>query len=208
MIISHYNAVDLRDHYIPKERQDFLANAERSPIGLGRLVEYIRTLEAAFNADGQTLVRLVHKFLSSSPAFQSDAKYSEGEIKNWKKIRDNLSHAGYTKNWVPERVSWQVLPRLRQAAFDVVISKRNWNKKDLERNSSISMNCYTKSDDGILFIKDTGKIKLSPFTYDRVGISYHNGYWLKAVAQSLNTERIDYLRPILEKFSDLELNVN
>ncbi len=207
MPLSHYNPEEFSGHYIAKVRQDFLAAAERSALGRARVSDYVRTLEAAFALAGDPLIKAVTAFLSASPMFRGTAAYTKSEVRSWIAVRGRLVHADKKKNWIDMSEAWPLVPRLRQAVFDVVVSKENWNSKGLERIDKLLMNAVVRHADhsGLTLRKNSGTVQLTTFNVDRLGTSFFNKSWLPRVAGESKLQTVPYLEPLMAKFPNLSL---
>jgi hypothetical protein len=114
--------------------------------GTGPFRDFIRLFERAFALGGRAMVEPLANFLSAS-----GQGYSRPEIAKWLDMRAGVTHAD-KRNEILFRgdVAW-LTPRLRQAAFDVLLNKNAWRSPDLERRSTWSPAVGTSSPDADMF---------------------------------------------------------
>ncbi len=111
-----------------------LAEALAQSNPAGRFNEFIRVFEHAFRASSAPLVQPLYDFLSGNAQ-----GYSHAEVRNWiTVVRHQTRHADL-KNQPTFLLSAEVrpyIPRVKQAAFDVLFNKAIWHDISVKRRSS------------------------------------------------------------------------
>ena len=105
-----------------------LANAHLT----GRFHELIRLFEFAFAENGNRLVLHVAEFLSAWPLFA----YSKTEVKRWLiRLRNPATHVDRAgrSGIVVEVDLRSVIGRMTMAAYDVLLNKRSWGDRSVDR---------------------------------------------------------------------------
>ena len=118
--------------------------------GVGKLHELVRVLESGFAVSGNRLVDPLTEFLSSYPG--SNASYGRGEVRRWlKDLRDPATHADlrFSKHVVLDPDVEADLPRIEQAAYDVLLNKKGWNHSDSAREQRWSFPAITRRDGSV-----------------------------------------------------------
>jgi hypothetical protein len=104
-----------------------LAEAIANDLPSSQFREFIKLFERGFGEGGHKLIRPLSAYLQSNTL-----RYVEEEVKNWLKIRDGLTHADKRKRFLlGSDVAW-IVNRIKQAAYDVLLNKKNWNEGDYE----------------------------------------------------------------------------
>lgn len=106
-----------------------LAEANTHQHGIGKMHEYIRIFERGFKLPPKKLVEPLHKFLNPK------LNYTTTEIKNWFKKRDEITHADQRSFFAIEKDVRAIIPRMEQAAYDVLINKKEWRSPNVERRN-------------------------------------------------------------------------
>ena len=108
------------------------ALSEESPGGRAR--ELYRLIEAAFGDGIGALKKPLYEFLDTAP---QSMNYSKRETDGWVSIRGKVMHgdryAALDSDVVP------FLGRLLWAAYDLLLHKRNWGRKDALRRVGLAM---------------------------------------------------------------------
>lgn len=124
-----------------------LAEALAHKHATGRFHELIRVMERGFGLGGHALIAPLAAFLAKA-AHQG---YTKVEIKRWLEIRDGVTHADRRHSILFQGDVATVVGRLLQAAYEVLLNKRNWRKADNARTERWVMPLGTTSADGDLF---------------------------------------------------------
>lgn len=96
----------------------------------GRFHEYMRIFERAFHRASSSLIDPLTKFLSGRDSYG----YERDEVSGWiHDIRHPLTHADERDEFLVEADVRPVIPRVRQAAFDVLLNKEEWRSGDTSR---------------------------------------------------------------------------
>lgn len=99
--------------------------------GVAKLHEVMRLFENAFAVAGGRLIDPLTDFLRSH---EWSLQYSRGEVRDWiRRLRDPGTHADRTKQVLLDPDVQPHLPRLQQAAYDVLFNKRHWHRSDSAR---------------------------------------------------------------------------
>lgn len=153
----------------------------------GQLHELIRVLEVAFARAGTGLEKPLRQFLLQKPVFG----YTEKEVHEWTSLRDRATHADgkKSKSLALEGDVRPYAARIEQAAFDVLLNKRDWHTPTSDRRDVWTPSLVTKSQSeehiGVVSRKN-GKhpysaILLDPFSvfpHDRLRINNESeGAW-------------------------------
>lgn len=155
--------------HLVKDRRSglaIMAEAIGSDHLTGRFHEYQRLFELAFNASSSKLVKLLHNFLK-----RNNLNYTRGEIKKWLiKLRHPATHADLKKTdyFVLERDIQPIISRMEQAAYDVLMNKKEWHSHSIERRSFWTIPCGTKSSENDLFIVKGNDMKLQMKAMDHL----------------------------------------
>lgn len=100
--------------------------------GIAKLHELIRVFENAFAVGGGRLIDPLTDFLRSH---QWELGYTRGEVRGWiRELRDPATHADRARSQVLLDPDVEPrLPRIEQAAYDVLFNKRHWHRSDSQR---------------------------------------------------------------------------
>lgn len=124
-----------------------LAAALAAGHGVPKLHELIRVFEHAFAVGGARLVDPLLEFLRSYPEW--DLGWTHGEVRHWiQGLRDPATHADLrlaTRVLMDPDVE-EFLPRIEQAAYDVLFNKANWHRADPARAQRWVFNTMLKRD--------------------------------------------------------------
>jgi len=121
-----------------------LAEAINNRHMTGRFREFIRLFERAFTKSSTKLIEPLYKFLS-----QSGLGYEKEEIEDWLiKIRHPATHADEKEFFVTEPDVFPVIGRVEQAAYDVLMNKRDWRSTSFSRRNIWRAPCGSKNRQG------------------------------------------------------------
>lgn len=111
-----------------------LSSALSAGRGVAKLHDLMRVFENAFACAGvKLLVDPLTEFLKSYPW---DVGYTRDEVRGWiKELRNPATHADLTqaRTVLLDPDIEPYLPRVEQAAYDVLFNKRDWHKPDSAR---------------------------------------------------------------------------
>lgn len=98
----------------------------------GRYHEFIRLYERAFQLSISQLDKKLFQFLRDS-----ELGYERDEIKTWIQLRDAATHADERKSnhLVLESDVTRFIPRMKQAAYDLLLNKKVWRDRSSERRN-------------------------------------------------------------------------
>lgn len=111
-----------------------LGAAVRSGGGIAKLHELFRVFENGFKRAGLSLLDPLTDFLSSYPEW--DLGYTREEVKFWiEELRHPATHADLKRSskLVFDAEADRYIPRIEQAAFDVLYNKERWHSGDSKR---------------------------------------------------------------------------
>lgn len=109
-----------------------LAEALAHGHSTGRFHEFIRFFESAFSLSPSQLSDKLPRFLSGA-----DLGYTRDEINRWIDLRNSATHADLrrTRRIVYEADVRLVIPRMEQAAYDVLFNKKDWHSPSRVRRT-------------------------------------------------------------------------
>jgi len=139
-----------------------LAEALACQHATGRYREFIRFFERAFKLPINQLEKKLTQFLSGA-----GLGYGRDEVTKWIKLRDAATHADgkKTKHLVLESQVKFIVPRMEQAAYDVLFNKKNWKDSSQIRKNVWQPSYATISDKDIRLI-DGSNICFKSITFD------------------------------------------
>lgn len=128
--------------------------------GVAKLHELMRLFENAFAVAGHRLIDPLAEFLRTHP---HRAGYTRGEVNSWvRELRDPATHADLSRS---KRILLDPdvearLPRLEQAAYDVLFNKSRWHNVDTGRTTRWDFG-GTLRQDGQVAISDAGVLQVT-----------------------------------------------
>lgn len=113
--------------------------------GLGKYLGLCRLFEDAFALGIGQLSKRLAKMLADGPI---DLSYSKSEVDEWVLHRDGAAHGDLAKakEHVLELDVLKYIPRMQQAAFDVLLNKENWHSSDATRRNLCRPRVLFKTD--------------------------------------------------------------
>jgi hypothetical protein len=165
---SPFSPVPLHDEIRDglKDRSDgviLLAEALAQGHPSGQFRELVRVFERAFGLSAGQLVEALLGFLHSAYG------YTEEELKGWRRLRDAATHADVRKRFVVEADVRPVLGRVMQAAYDVLLNKRNWRDPSLARRQLWTPTAWTRGPSGEVRLRQYSTPKLTAQLLDQFG---------------------------------------
>lgn len=95
----------------------------------GTFHELLRVFERAFSLTSSALVTPLAEFLDGA-----NMGYSQAEVKRWlTELRHPATHADVRENFVLESDIRPVIPRIMQAAYEVLFNKDSWRNPSTQR---------------------------------------------------------------------------
>lgn len=91
----------------------------------GKLHEYFRLFERAFKLGADKIVKPMTDYFDGLRY-----EYSEKEIESWMKVRHSIAHGKASQHNVIESHVAPIFGRVEQAAFDILLNKKNWFNPD------------------------------------------------------------------------------
>jgi hypothetical protein len=124
-----------------------LAEALAHKNATGKYHEFVRLYEHAFHLPLTLLDKKIFNFLSGA-----NLGYTRDEINQWIKFRHPSTHADFkkTKELVFEADIKRYIPRMEQAAYDLLINKNKWHSAETERRNIWKPDNVTVSSNGDL----------------------------------------------------------
>lgn len=143
-----------------------MAEAQGHSLATGRFHEFVRLFEAAFALPFSQLHKKLRATLN--PAYG----YSKDEIDHWKSLRDPLTHADGKKADVILLDSdvRRDIPRIEQAAFDILFNKLSWGDRSNARRNVWAPNAATTSRDGAGIIRQGSAPTFVFQVFDEFGV--------------------------------------
>jgi len=119
-----------------------LAEAFSTKHSVARYRELIRFLEHAFSRPLNQLEKKLSQFLTSG-----DLGYTRAEVQEWVAPRDGAIHGDrqQPEDLVMERDVRRFLPRMEQAAYDVLFNKAVWHDASQKRRQALRHHAATTS---------------------------------------------------------------
>lgn len=105
-----------------------LAEALNSPSAFGAYTHLIRLFERAFGVGPGELTPLLETLLSSTPF-----DFTPSEVNAWTAARAPAFHADRRETFYLERDVAPLVPRMRDAGYEVLMNKLEWRSKSVER---------------------------------------------------------------------------
>jgi hypothetical protein len=161
-----------------------LAEVMNSGSSLGKYRELIRFFEKAFALQSNNLVIVVSDFFQGARAdeLSKSFSYTKEEIAEWFSVRNRAFHSvEKTEKVIHEREVTRFIPRMEQAAYDVLFNKLTWKSKSKARRQIYNPPFSTTSpfakdeipnqetDKPFVNTKVNAEIKLTPFVVDCYG---------------------------------------
>lgn len=171
---------------------------------LGKFRDYIRLFELAFACDRDALAKGLTAFLSPL-----GMGYTRREINAWLSKRDAASHADLQRSteFVLEGDVVDYVNRMEQAAFEVLMNKKNWHDRSAEYRRLVVADVFTTSSDNIAYTvtrdraMDVQAQILDDFAaYPRnlaatLKIPEEQGYWKRAGGNTVLAGPINVIDP-------------
>lgn len=138
--------IDLGDAQLVESLSDrlfgvsVLAEVHSTDSALARYRELVRFYEHAFAKQLSQSVKKMAQFLGGA-----DLGYTSQEIASWVGLRDGAMHGDfkYARRLVAESDVRPLLPRMEQAAYDMLFNKAKWHDPSRERRSVYAFPCAT-----------------------------------------------------------------
>ena len=136
------------------------ANSTKSSSGKFR--EYIRLFEKGFKSSNSGLIKPLADFLSG----YTKLNYDKSEIENWINMRNKSVHANCKDGFLIERDIISLIPRLEQAAIDILFNKSNWGDRSINRRNLFKFKKGIKDSKNTLFAQPSSNENLSFMYFD------------------------------------------
>ena len=131
----------------------------------GKFHELVRLFERAFRLGPHSLVQPLREFLAGA-----DMGYTLEEIKHWLEVlRHPATHADRRLEFVLESDVRPVIPRMTQAAYDVLFNKEDWRNPSPKRREVWRPTSGTRSASSDLFIVRGTPAVIETQAIDEVG---------------------------------------
>jgi hypothetical protein len=109
-----------------------LGEALSSPNALGRYLEIVRLLERAFGSKAGGLVQYLVPFLTDPSCVHA---FTKKEVHTWIEVRPKVMHADSRLEFLLEADVRPWIGRMLEAAYDVLLNKRDWRSPTSERRN-------------------------------------------------------------------------
>jgi hypothetical protein len=116
------------------EAARLLAGAVNASRPTAKLVSNMRIFEAAFKKSGEELKGTSFLFLD-----KANLEYSKTEIDHWIHCRHRVAHADNKSRVMFDSDVYSLIPRVSQAALDIVFNKKIWRNKSTDRLEPTSL---------------------------------------------------------------------
>jgi hypothetical protein len=116
-----------------------LAEAYAQAHALGRFRDLVRLFERAFALPAKLVWNPLLIFLDDRYG------YTSSEIGEWSRARDPATHADSRREFALEPDVWRLLPRIEQAARDVLVNKAGWRDPSPARRDAWEPTAWTTS---------------------------------------------------------------
>lgn len=131
-----HEPISLKGSELPQKMGDrfaglaLMAEALANRHEVGRFRELMRFFEFAFARDISKIEKKLSQFLNGA-----GLGYSRSEVSSWLALRDGATHGDMQKTRVliTEPDVRELVPRIEQAAFDVLFNKKDWHSPSSER---------------------------------------------------------------------------
>lgn len=151
----------------------------------GRFHELLKVFERAFSLSSKNLVHPLAKFLETS-----GHEYTEAEVTNWVvDLRHPATHADKKDLFLLEADVRPVIPRMEQAAYDVLFNKTEWRSPSTDRRKVWSPSAGLVSESGSVYMSRSDKTPLRaqlldafrsyPVDLDAGLVELPEGWWAK-----------------------------
>lgn len=140
-----------------------LAEALAHTHATGKYHEFVRLFERAFLLPIARLEKKLSSFLIGA-----NLGYTRDEIRQWIQIRDPSIHADLkiSQNLVFEVDVTRYIPRMEQAAYDLLLNKGKWREKGIDRRNIWKPEIATTSSRGDLQLTQGKGAKFQFHTFD------------------------------------------
>lgn len=127
-----------------------LAEALSHHHATGKFHEFLRLFERAFGRASSQLVQPLADFLQAHPRFG----YTEEEVRQWLvMLRHPATHADTREEFLLEADVRPFIPRMQQAAYDVLLNKTKWRSTSTARRQEWQPSSGSRSKSGSAFIE-------------------------------------------------------
>lgn len=156
-VLRHIN--DRLDGY------SLMAEAFSNTHALGKFNEFFRLFERAFKKSSTALEDPLYEFLTGT-----DFSYSKSEIEDWIEKRHKSRHADVRNEFMKEYQILPIIQRVEQAAFDVLLNKKDWRSPSKARRQVWKPKMGTNSPNSSLFCFGPPKGQLKVQCFDDFGV--------------------------------------
>lgn len=146
-----------------------MAEGISSVSGLGKFNEFFRLFERAFTKSSKQLVLPLYNFLTGT-----DFIYTKSEVENWVVVRHKCRHADTNKPFLKEYQVLPIIQRVQQAAFDVLLNKKNWRSPSVTRRDLWKPRLGTSGEKGTMFTHGPPKGTMDMICFDDFGVYPQN----------------------------------
>ncbi len=140
-----------------------LAEAFAQDHAVGRFRELMRVFERAFALPPGALPEPLVAFLDKR------FRYTLAELDRWFKLRGPVTHADRRPEFVLEPDVRPVLHRMEQAAIDILMNKKFWRSKSVERRFVWNHHGWTTSANGSVILRRGSTARIGAQFLDQFG---------------------------------------
>ena len=130
---------------------------------VGKFHDIYRLFERGFSKTSKNLVTPLFDFL------HEDYGYTKSEVGQWIQMRDPMTHADKRNDFLVEADVAACIPRMEQAAYDVLMNKMHWRSHDVVRRDLWKPPYGTTGTKGGFFAADRQDLKMNFTVMDPYG---------------------------------------
>lgn len=138
------------------------SEANSTKTSSGKFREYIRLFEKGFKSSNSGLIKPLSDFLLS----YTKLNYDKSEIENWINMRNKSIHANCKDGFLIEREIISLIPRLEQAAIDILFNKSNWGNRSINRRNLFEFKRGIKDSNNNIFLPPLSNENLHLMFFD------------------------------------------
>lgn len=138
------------------------SEANSAKTSSGKFREYIRLFEKGFKSSNSGLIKPLAEFLLS----YEKLNYDKSEIENWINMRNKSVHANCKEGFLIEREIISLIPRLEQAAIDILFNKSNWGDRSINRKNLFEFKRGIKDSNNNIFLPPLSNENLQYIFFD------------------------------------------
>lgn len=138
------------------------SEANSAKTSSGKFREYIRLFEKGFKSSNSGLIKPLTDFLLS----YTKLNYERYEVENWLNIRNKSVHANCKDGFLIDREIISLVPRLEQAAVDILFNKSIWGDRSINRKNLYEFTKGIKDSNNNIFLPPLSNQNLQLMIFD------------------------------------------